>query len=268
MHPTRPRIAPHIAALAAVLLPTLALAQGKAYVAANDQTVTTYTEESQGERPAHVIWVRNASSIPIHVFSVSLRDCENIRTSCSVMPVKLTVKANGRAILKRIEPRDPQRGFSYRSSMSWRPDSSEATAALQTLATAGDANAAQQLAQRAEAAAARGASLGNPNHQLDQDAIVALGARIHALRVEPDSIVVPVERFFLIHDVRVLALDAHGQVLGRVRAYQWGITPVNVQVLADTVIGQKAGRTRAQFRLASPAPPVGVELPIIVTATP
>jgi hypothetical protein len=260
------RLAP-LAAVVAIALPAHAQKKSTAFIAPNDQTITSWVEESQGERAAHVIWVRNASTVPIQVFAVSLRDCENVRGSCGTMNVKTKVAPGGRTILKRVEPRDPTKGFGYRHSFSWHPDSSD-VAALKALAEAGDPNAQQQLALRAEQSAARSATIGNPNYQLDQAAIVALGDRIHALRLEPDSIVVPVTGYFLAGDIRVFAVDAQGQVLGRVRAFNWRVMPTSIQVLADTVLAVSPGRSRVEFALMPPAAPVGAELSIIVTPAP
>ena len=259
-----PHIVARLAPLAALLVAVPAAAQKGAYIAPSDHTVTTYTEETQGGRPGHVIWVRNASTVPIHVFSVSLRDCENVKGYCGVSKVNIKVGPGGRAVIKRVDADDGEKGFRYRSGFSWRPDSSD-VAALKTLASAGDAEAERQLAERAEASAARGAMLGNPNHQLDPEAVVALGTRIHALRLEPDSVVVPAEAFFLMRDVRVFAVDSAGRVLGRVRGFGWRWQPGNVAVMGDTIVGALPGRTLLEVRLSPPAPPVGAELRVIVT---
>lgn len=257
----------HLAPVAALLVAAPAAAQKGAYVAPSDLTVTSHTEESMAGRPGHVLWVRNASTVPIRVFSVTLRDCENVKGHCGVSRVNIKVPPGSRSIIKRVDAADSQKGFGYRSGFSWQPDSSD-VAALKTLASAGDEHAQRQLEERAEASAARGAMLGNPNHQLDQDAVVALGDRIHALRVDPDSVIVPAERFFLMRDVRIFAVDAQGQVLGRVRAYGWRWQPGNVQVVGDTIVGQVPGRTTLEVRLAPPAAPVGAELSVIVTPPP
>lgn len=258
-------LAPLVPALAAavVALPAHAQKAPTRYVAATDATVTSYTEDSQGGRPGHVIWVTNASTVPIVVFGVTLSDCENIKGYCGNSKVKIRIGPGSRSIVKRVDADDIDKGFRYRSGFSWRPDSSD-IAALKTLASAGDDNAQRQLEQRAEASAARGATVGNPNYQLDQDAIVAIGDRIHALRVEPDSIVLPAERFFVVGDVRVFALDAEGQVLGRVRAFNWRVPRTAVQIVADTVVGQAPGRVKLEFLLVAPAPPVAGEMTVIV----
>lgn len=252
-----------VAPFAALLVAVPAAAQKGVYVAPSDQTVTSYTEESQAGRPGHVIWVRNASTVPIHVFSVSLRDCENVKGYCGVSKVNIKVAPGNRAIIKRVDAADGEKGFGYRSGFSWRPDSSD-VAALKTLATAGDAEAERQLAERAEASAARGAMVGNPNYRLDPEALAALGPRVHALRLEPDSVVVPAEAFFLMRDVRVFAVDSAGRVLGRVRGFGWRWQPGNVAVMGDTIVGALPGRTKLEVRLAPPAPPVGAELSVIV----
>jgi hypothetical protein len=61
------------------------------------------------------------------VFSVSLRDCENVRQRCEPHPMNVTVGPNRSQIVYRIEARDPNRSFGFRYSFSWRPaDAKEA----------------------------------------------------------------------------------------------------------------------------------------------
>jgi len=236
------------------------------YVAPTDETVTTSIEEGYGGTPSQVIWIRNASSVPIQVYSVTLRDCQNVKQECAPYPLRLVVRPGGREVLRRVQPRNPEAGVGFRYTFGWRADSS-AVAALHALADNGSATAQQQLAAREQELAERRADVGSHDQMLGQDEIAALGARIAGLRVEPDSVVVHVGQLFLVHQVRLVAVGPDGEVLGRVRAYNWRVQPGArgvVTMLADTVVAQRVGRTTADFRLAPPAAPLTATLPIVV----
>ncbi|HEY8312064.1 MAG TPA: hypothetical protein VIG47_15980, partial [Gemmatimonadaceae bacterium] len=96
--------------------------------------------------------------------------------------------------------------------------------------------------------------------------IVGLGSQIARLRVDPDSVVLHPGQALLLKNVRVLAIDRQGATLGRVRAFQFRVPAGAVIMHADTVVALRAGRAAAEFRLAPPATPLSVSLPIIVTA--
>lgn len=236
------------------------------YVAPTDETVTTTLEEGYGSSPSQVIWIRNASTVAIEVYSVTLRECENVKQDCAPRRLHLTVRPGRREVLQRVEPKNRDQGFGFRYSFGWRADSS-AAAALRTLAENGSATARQQLAAHDAAEAERRATVGSHDQLLGQEEVAALGPRIAALRVEPDSVVVRVGQLFLVHQVHVLAVDSAGAVLGRVRAYNWRVRTGAggiVSTVADTVVAQHAGRTAADFRLAPPAAPLATQLPIVV----
>lgn len=61
------------------------------FVAATNETVSTATEEAHGDAPAHNVWVTNASTEPVIVYSVTLRGCENIKQQCVPRKMNLTV---------------------------------------------------------------------------------------------------------------------------------------------------------------------------------
>ncbi len=92
------------------------------HVAPTNDTVTTTTEDGMGSTPAHNIYVINASTVPIVVFGVALRDCENLKQQCEPRPLDMKIDGGQRRIVLRVEPRDPHLAFSYRFSYSWRPE--------------------------------------------------------------------------------------------------------------------------------------------------
>lgn len=160
------------------------------------------------------------------------------------------VAPGDRDVLRRIEANERDKGFHYRYSVSWAADSVELQA-LGALASGGDQVATQQLA--AARAARDERAVNRYDMQLDAETVASLGERIARLVVIPDSVVVPVNAFFLAHRVSVIAVDSAGEVLGRVRAYDWRVRAEGVQVIADTVTGANPGRSMAEFRLMPPA---------------
>lgn len=249
-----------------VLAPAVADAQGREtrFLAPTDQTVTTHVEDGFGGGPPYqVIWIQNASTVPIQVYSVTLRKCENIRQSCSSSPLKLRVRPGGREVLRRVEPRDPEAGFSFRYTFGWHADSSD-VAALQAMAENGVQLAQQQLAAHSAAVAEQQSTVGAHDIRLGSDDINALGTQIARLRVEPDSVVMHVGQLFPMKQVHVLAIGTHGELLGRVMAYGGRVMQGIVSMKADTVIAEHVGHTTAEFRLAPPAAPLTANLNIVV----
>lgn len=264
-----PRVA-HIITVAAALAttPTFSSAQGHEtrYVAPTDATVTTSIDEGFGSTPSQVIRIQNASTVSIHVYSVTLRNCENIKQDCGIpFPLNLRVNPGGRATLRRVDPKNTNDGFSFRYSFGWRADSSD-VAALHVLADNGVAKAQRELASENAAAAEQKAAVGVHDVDLSSDDIAALGARIVRLRAEPDSISLHVGQLVPMRQMRILAMDAQGELLGRVWAYNFRIVNNLVTMRADTLVAQKVGRTTAEFRLAPPASPITVRVPIIIAA--
>lgn len=255
------------------------------YVAPTNETITTRIEEGYGSRPSQVIWVYNGSTVAVDVYSVTLRSCENVRQDCAPRPLRMHLRPGHSEVLDRVEPNDPEKGFSYRYTFGWRADSAD-MAALHVLAAGGD-RAAQQLttpqavAQPAvptaaqpmtpQPAIARPAAMPQPSAELDprdvvlgQAELVKLGPQITSLRVHPDSIVVHVGQSFLMHQIQVFAYDLQGNMLGQVGTY--GGKGINGILTAhgDTATARHVGRTRLEIQLAPPAASVTAMLPIIV----
>src|SRR5262245_49375749 len=114
--------------IVALLVIGCAPAAQHAYIAPTSETILSTTEERDQNPPSHVIFVLNHSTVPITVFSVSLRGCENVKQRCEPTPVKYRVPAGGRAEVMRVTPQSTERGFSYSFGFSWRPDSSSVVA--------------------------------------------------------------------------------------------------------------------------------------------
>jgi len=252
------------------------------YVAPTNETITTRIEEGYGSRPSQVIWVYNGSTVAVDVYSVTLRSCENVRQDCAPRPLRMHLRPGHSEVLDHVEPNDPEKGFSFRYTFGWRADSAD-MAALHVLAAGGDRAAQQMTApQSAQPAAApavaqpmmqpaRPVTMAPPNAPLDprdvvlgQEDLVKLGPQITSIRVQPDSIVVHVGQSFLMHQIRVIAYDLQGNVLGRVGTY--GGKGINGILTAhgDTATARRVGRTHLEIQLAPPAASVTAMLPIIV----
>ena len=243
----------------------------RAYVAPTQETVFTTTEEMTSA-PGQIIYVENRSSVPVTVYSVTLRECDNIKIGCNgprVLHLQLT--PDSRAVLARVEPANAQKSFNFRYTFGWRADSST-TAALGALATVGDSNARQQLDAIAREDARRRAAVGAIDMDLTASEIAALSDRAGKLHALPDSLVIAVGRRVSLDTVHVLLIGMQGETLGRIRALQWrvpGSTAITV-IKPDTVVGVAPGRTALQLKLPDDVLPakstlhIPLEVPIIV----
>lgn len=92
------------------------------YVAPSNNTISSTTEEGHGSTPSQNIYVINASTEPIVVFGVALRDCENVKQQCDPQQTNILIPGGARRVVIRVEPRNLQSGYSYRFSYSWRPE--------------------------------------------------------------------------------------------------------------------------------------------------
>jgi hypothetical protein len=262
----RPSLLLAVSTTFGLLGPSVTRAQGdNRYVAPSRETVTASLEQSMGSIPAQLIWVQNNSTVPIHVYGVFLRNCENILGECGSRPVNVAIRPGGREIVERIERHDNSRGMHFGYGFSWRADSASLNA-VRLLARNGVAEAQQTLTRRDQAIAEENAAGTGQDLMLAPADVAALGTRVARLRFEPDSVVLHVGQAFLMHQVHLIAYDSTGAVLGRVRGYQWRIPagPLSVQ-RPDTVTALRAGRTAAEFQLVAPAPQMRASLPIIVT---
>ena len=108
-------------ALGAVAVLGCAPARQRVYVAPSLDTVITSLEQGRTDPPSQIIWVENRSTVPVTVYSVALRDCQNVRQVCEPRPVDVTLAGGQKRVVMRIEPRSANQGFSFRYSFAWRP---------------------------------------------------------------------------------------------------------------------------------------------------
>lgn len=233
------------------------------YVAPTNETITTRLEEGYGSRPSQVIWIYNGSTVPVDVYSITLRDCENVRQDCAPHQLRMHLQPGRSDVLYRVEPQDPEKGFTFRYTYGWHADSAY-TAAPTVLATGGDKPAEQQIAAQQTAAAEERTTVGAHDVVLGRDELATLGPQITSLRVQPDSIVIHVGQSFLMHQVRILAYDLQGNLLGRVGTYRGKGMNGILTAHGDTATAQRVGRTRLEFQLDPPAAPLTVMMPIVV----
>ena len=255
---------------ALVLLTTCASAPTqKVYVAPTQDTVFATLEETQGAR-GQLIFVENRSSVPVKVYSVSLRDCQNVKGQCSVHPLNMQLDAGQRSTILRVEPADPTRSFGFHFSFGWRTDSSTA-AALRALAANGDAAAQRRLDAVHRAEERRRNQVGSQDLDLTPGEMSALGTRASALRASPDSLVLRVGDRATLDTIHVLLVDAQNETLGRVHGLQWRVgSPAVRLVLPDTLVAVASGRAILQLKLPDAVLPdqtslhVPLQVPIVV----
>lgn len=265
----RPLHARH--AVVALSLSACAPAAHRAYIAPSNETVTSNTEERHDDPPTHLIYVQNHSTVPITVFSVSLRGCDNVKQTCEPKPMNLRIPAGGRAIALRVQPENVHRGFNYSFGFSWRADSG-GTSALVAMAGAGDSTSAQRLAAMRRAEEADRATPGIRYNELSRSDYTALKGRIAGVRADPDSLVLgPGDRATL-DRIRILLVDTAGNVVGRTRWVGWRVPSSRAVQFTPpgNLLGRNPGRAVMHFELADEAQQLlgtqlnELEVPVVV----
>lgn len=234
------------------------------------QTVTMRYEQYPS-RPGQAIYVVNASSVPIIVYSLALRKCENVREQCWVQPMDIRIGPNREEEVGRVEPRDPGKAYSFRTQFAWRADSSS-TAALGALATAGDTHAGEALGATRRADARRRRRVGGQDLYLTRRDVDALADRVGSIRVLPDSIVLSPGATMSTDTLRVLLVDTANEPLGRITSFRLRLLGDGVLRLVKrySLVAGRPGRTVIQVRLnddvlpTKPALHQITEVPVIV----
>lgn len=221
----------------------------RVYVAPTSQTVVTVMEE-MAPTPGHIIYVKNHSSVPVTVYSVTLRDCENIKPNCDApRSINLRLRPNTRAVLARVEPADSHKASHFGYSFGWQADSS-AKAALGALAAGGNGNAQQQLDAMARADAQRRNAVGGFDPVLTPSELATVGDSARSLLARPDSLVVRVGRRLTLDTIHVLLIGPHGETLGRIGALRWRVQGSAVTVVRpDTIAAVAPGRSVIRLML-------------------
>jgi hypothetical protein len=242
----------------------------RVYVAPTAQSVFAGYDEI-ASHPGQVMWVENRSSVPITIYSVTLRGCENVKQRCEVRPVNIHLGPNSRAELTRIEPENPQKAYNFSSTFAWRADSAP-KAALGALASAGDTNARRELDLVRQAEAHRLHQVGAQDLDLTRAETDSLADRAGSLRFVPDSLVLTVGAKVPMDTVRVLLYSTENVPLGRLWTIQWRLRGDGVVTIVkpNSLMGAKPGRTLLQIRLNDDVLPGKAslhqahELPIVV----
>jgi hypothetical protein len=244
----------------------------KSYIAPTNETIQSETQEGDGERPTHTIYVINRSTVPVTVFGVHLSACENIKQRCDARTVNIKLTPGQRAVAARVEPNSLDRAWNYRFGFSWRADSA-GIAAVRALADGGDPDAQRRLAATERADSLR--RLGAGYRELTRDEHLALRDRVASMRAEPESLVLTPGERADIESVRLLLVDREGNLLGRTRWVRFQFPPARV-VQANpsangvALVGLKPGRATVHYALADeaqaiyPTPVRDVEVPIVV----
>ncbi len=260
-----------------LVLPYIAAAVGgcassggqRVYVAPTAETITSSFEET-ASHPGQVLYVENHSSVSVTVYSVTLRDCNNVKEPCEVRPLNLRLDPGNRVVIARVEPADPQKAYDFRSTFAWRADSAP-KAALGALASAGDSGAQRELTLVRQAESRRRHEVGAQDLDLTPDEIESLADSAGSLLVIPDSLALHVGARIPMDTLRVLLMSKSNQPLGRVRSFRWRL-PAHVVsfVPPDSLVAVSPGQTALQLRLSDdvlkslPALHNVIEVPIVV----
>lgn len=216
------RLATKIIALCA-MLPLCDAGAQTVFIAPNRDNVFSDTEVRGGNPDVHIIYVINRSTVPITVFNVSLSSCENVRASCSPRRVNIKIRGGQRAQVMRVEPRNPNNGFTYRFNYSWNADSTF-DAARNALGV---------------------------SKELTRDDFRKLASRVASLRAEPESLLVPPGGEVMLDRISIFVLDSAGKALGHTRWVRWSFSRSSVASFDGLRIsGRKVGRSELRYALA------------------
>jgi hypothetical protein len=225
------------------------------YVAPTRETVTAHLEAASGPEDASLIVVDNRSTVPINVTSVTLHGCENIRQLCDQpYTMKERVEGESKREVMRVAKKVVSQGYSLSYSFSWRADSSTSRAALSALSQSGAKEADVALAGIKHAEEIRRRDVGFADEELSSMAMARLGDKIATLRAEPDSIVLEKGAVLFMQQLRILAIDAQGESLGRARGrYTFRVEPGAIRFARpDSLIAVAPGRSDVALMFATP----------------
>ena len=216
----------------------------RVYIAPSAETIISDTEERQSDPPSHLIFIRNRSTVPVTVFSVSLNSCQNIKGSCGPRRVSIKVAPGQRVTALRVEPANQTLAFSYRFGFSWNADSSGSMAR---------------------------AALGIAS-ELSLEGFRSVAPRVASLRTEPESLVIEPGSEARLERVRLLVVDSGGEVLGQTRWIRWTAPSYGAVrfIPTDRIFARHPGRATVRFTLADEAqqiigrPIADVVMPVIV----
>lgn len=233
--------------------PSIAHAQTKEtlYIAANNQTVLLEQETALGRTGARVAYIRNTSTVPVIITQIQVLDCLNVKQYCGINKREIKVAPNERRRILQIEPEIVGRAMNFRFLYQWKPDGAY-KATVGALAEAGDSASIRRMAliARREELARKEASYGDRILQIPH--LRALADSIVSLRAEPASIEMTAGSHMFIEELRMLAIDKDGKVLGRVRgpmAWTYQRTPFTRITSPDSIIAVEPGSTQLQLRI-------------------
>lgn len=244
------------AAVAALTVLLSACASGGAkkeetYVAATNQTVLLEQETLQGRAQARAAYLVNRSTVPVIVTGLNITQCVNIKQYCGTTKLAIKVGPGQRRQILRIEPDNFATAFNYRMSYTWRAEGST-KAVLTAMADAGDGASAGRLVAANHAEAMNKDFLRYNDKVLTAADLRLLGNTFAGLRADPDTVQMSVGQVMFVPQLRTLAVDANGRVLGRVRAAMTWRIHVNTAIVfapPDTLRAVQAGSTEVTISL-------------------
>ena len=221
-------------------------------MAPSNQTIILDQQTDLGLSKARVSYVRNGSTVPIVVTQISILDCQNLKQFCGINAKNIRVEPGQRQEIIRIEPQDISRGFNYRLQWRWR-----AASAMAKPPAPGDTVGMRRAATMALLDRFRLEEAKYGDKILSSNTLTVVGDNFASMRAEPDTVRIAVgSRLYIFEQLRVLAIDKTGKVMGRVRAsMQWSVarSPAFRFLSPDTLQADAAGTTTVTMRLNSMA---------------
>ena len=79
-------------------------------------TVVTSTDP-----PGQTLYIENHSTSPVTVYSVSLRECQNLGDQCTARDVEVHIAPGARRAVARVTPYNADHSFQFKYDFRWRP---------------------------------------------------------------------------------------------------------------------------------------------------
>jgi hypothetical protein len=180
------------------------------------EPVETWMENRQGE--GNLIFFRNNTRGQIRITTIRLLQCQNTSPSCRTVNPNLVLDPGQVRDGLTVRAMDPRESFSFTYQYTWEQGGSPPAAPP---ATAPGAVTERVFVNE---------------RPLDPASARALGDRFRGIRVMADSVVIALGQRFSLGELRVVAVDSAGREVGRLAAFDVGMTPGAVVLTGPTMV--------------------------------
>lgn len=85
------------------------------------EPVTAWLTDQSGSTPGKIIYMRNNTDAPLTITSVTLFECENVRTPCFTHQMAVRLEPGQTKEIQRVKAQRSEQRFSFRYRFGWGP---------------------------------------------------------------------------------------------------------------------------------------------------